>query len=120
MGCHTPPRALRTPLALSAECYSDEGGNPGIVTELLLLPVQCKMARAALDWGVRELAAKADKSPNTIARFERGEDMPRETIAEIRAALELGGVEFVAEDEASSAGGAGVRVTMPVRRKRSK
>jgi hypothetical protein len=64
-----------------------------------------------------QLAAKADKSPNTIARFERGEDMRRETIAEIRTALELGGVEFVAENEASSAGGAGVRLAKPKRKK---
>jgi ribosome-binding protein aMBF1 (putative translation factor) len=85
-----------------------------------LLPVQCRMARTALGWGVRDLAAKADKSPNTIARFERGEHMRPDTIAEIRAALELGGVEFVAEDQTSSIGGPGVRLAKPMRRKRGK
>ena len=71
-----------------------------------MLPVQCRMARIALEWGVRDLAAKADKSPNTIARFERGEDLRAETIAEIRRTFEKAGVVFIAEN----GGGPGVRL----------
>jgi len=37
-----------------------------------LLTVQCRMARAALAWGVRDLAGAARLSVDTVARFERG------------------------------------------------
>ncbi|MFI0848662.1 helix-turn-helix domain-containing protein [Mesorhizobium sp. IMUNJ 23232] len=67
---------------------------------------QCKMARAATGLGVRELAALAEVSPNTVARLERGEEMRAATIAAIRAALEAAGVEFIPEN----GGGAGVRL----------
>ena len=68
--------------------------------------VQCRMARAALSLGVRELAEKADVSTNTITRLERGEDLYPRTVAAIRAALEEAGVEFIEEN----GGGAGVRL----------
>lgn len=68
--------------------------------------VQCRMARAALGLGVRELAKMADVSPNTVARLERGEDMRESTVDTIRAALEAAGVDFIAEN----GGGAGVRL----------
>lgn len=64
------------------------------------------MARAATGLGVRELAALADVSPNTVARLERGEEMRPATIAAIRSALEAAGVEFIPEN----GGGAGVRL----------
>lgn len=71
-----------------------------------MLAVQCKMARVAVGWGVRELAAAADVSPNTIARLERGEELKASTIEAIRSALEAAGVEFIPEN----GGGAGVRL----------
>ncbi|WP_214471055.1 helix-turn-helix transcriptional regulator [Mesorhizobium sp. dw_380] len=67
---------------------------------------QCKMARAAIGLGVRELATKAEVSPNTIARLERGEAMREGTVEAIRRALEAAGVEFIPEN----GGGAGVRL----------
>lgn len=67
---------------------------------------QCKMARVATALGIRELAAKADVSPNTISRLERGEELKPATVAAIRAALESAGVEFIAEN----GGGPGVRL----------
>ncbi|MCV9939515.1 helix-turn-helix transcriptional regulator [Boseaceae bacterium BT-24-1] len=65
------------------------------------------MARAALELGVRELAALADVSAMTVTRFENGatKGYP-DTLAKIRAALEAAGVEFIAEN----GGGAGVRM----------
>lgn len=60
--------------------------------------VQCKMARAATGLGVRDLAEAAAVSPNTITRFERGEELQPRTIAAIRAALEAAGVVFVDEN----------------------
>ncbi len=70
--------------------------------------VQCKMARAALGLGVRELAELAKVSPDTIARFERGEALKERTVEAIRAALESAGVEFT-NGEAP-----GVRLRKPV------
>lgn len=71
-----------------------------------MLAVQCKMARVAIGWGVRELAAAANVSPNTIARLERGEELKASTIETIRSALEAAGIEFIPEN----GGGAGVRL----------
>ena len=68
--------------------------------------VQSRMARAALGWGVRELAAASKVSPDTIARLERGETLYPRTVAAIRAALEAAGVEFIEEN----GGGLGVRL----------
>ncbi len=71
---------------------------------------QCKMARAALDLGVRELAEIAEVSPNTIARLERGEVLHLRTRKYIRAALELQGVSFIERHAVSAWGGDGVRI----------
>lgn len=69
-------------------------GASEIVTGLRMLAVQCKMARVAVGWGVRELAAAAEVSPDTVARLERGEALRETTINTIRRALEKAGVEF--------------------------
>jgi transcriptional regulator with XRE-family HTH domain len=63
-----------------------------------MLSVQSKMARAALGWGVRDLAAAAKVSPDTVARLERGEALYPRTIEAIRAALEAAGVLFIDEN----------------------
>lgn len=68
--------------------------------------IQCKMARVAVGLGVRELAEKADVSPNTISRLERGEDLKKSTVDSIRLTLEAFGVAFIPEN----GGGAGVRL----------
>ena len=59
-----------------------------------MLPVQCKMARAALELGVHELAVKAGVSPDTVFRLEKGEALHQRTGIAIREALEAAGVEF--------------------------
>jgi predicted transcriptional regulator len=63
-----------------------------------MTPAQCRMARAALEIGVKELAEKASVSTNTIVRLERGEALRPRTLAAIRAALESAGVIFVGEN----------------------
>jgi transcriptional regulator with XRE-family HTH domain len=75
-----------------------------------LTGAQCRMARAAVSLGVRELAAAADVSTNTITRLERGESLYPRTVEAIRAALESAGVEFIAEN----GGGPGVRLRKPL------
>ena len=56
--------------------------------------VQCRMARAAVGWGVRELAAAAKVSVDTVVRLEKGEVLKERTVDAIRRALETAGVEF--------------------------
>ncbi|WP_395698736.1 helix-turn-helix domain-containing protein [Methylocella sp.] len=67
---------------------------------------QLRMARAALKFSVREIAALAQVSPNTVTRIEADLPSNASTIAAIRAALEAAGVEFIAEN----GGGPGVRL----------
>ena len=61
--------------------------------------VQIRMARAAVGWGVRELAEKAGVTANTISRIESGADAKQSTIEAIRRALEAAGVEFTNGDK---------------------
>ena len=64
----------------------------------MLTPTQCKMARAALDWGVRELAAAADINVNTVTRFESGKKANVSTQKLIKQAFEAVGVQFTNDD----------------------
>ena len=59
---------------------------------------QCRMARAALQLGVRELAEMAKVAASTVARLEAGEELKPRTVDAIRAALENAGVVFVEEN----------------------
>ena len=59
-----------------------------------MLPVQCRMARAALGLSVKKLAVAARVAPQTIVRFERGEKIRPSTVTSLRQVLEAAGVEF--------------------------
>ena len=74
----------------------------------MITGLQIRMARAALRWGVRDLAAAAKVSPATVTRIEGEGDAQANaaTLAAIRTALEAAGVEFIPEN----GGGAGVRL----------
>jgi len=80
---------------------------------MILHPVQCRMARAALGMGVRELAAAAKVSVDTVARFERGEDLKERTIDALQRALEAAGINLIDEN----GGGPGVRLRKRQRKK---
>ena len=69
-------------------------------------PVQSRMARAALDWSIADLARAADVSVNTVNRFESGNDARLSSVDKMRSAMEAAGVEFIAEN----GGGPGVRL----------
>src|ERR1700681_795832 len=56
--------------------------------------VQLLMARAAVGWGVRELAKKAGITANTVTRIENGADAKQSTMDALQRALEAAGVEF--------------------------
>jgi transcriptional regulator with XRE-family HTH domain len=73
----------------------------------MLTGTQVRMARAALGWGVRELAETAKINPNTVSRIENGGDALASTLDRIQAALEDAGVIFIDRNED---GGPGVRL----------
>jgi transcriptional regulator with XRE-family HTH domain len=68
---------------------------------------QVRMARAALNWSVRDLAEAAQIHRNTVTNIETGRYAgDAETLAAIVGALKRGGVEFLDEN----GGGPGVRL----------
>jgi hypothetical protein len=71
---------------------------------------QLRMARAAVRWGVRELAGKAGVAVNTVARIENGADAKQSTMDALQRALEAAGVEFTNGDRP------GVRLIRPAER----
>jgi ribosome-binding protein aMBF1 (putative translation factor) len=71
------------------------------------------MARAALDWSTTDLARAANVGVNSVNRFETGRDARISTVEKLRSALEIAGVEFIAEN----GGGVGVRLREPKAKK---
>jgi transcriptional regulator with XRE-family HTH domain len=63
-----------------------------------MTPVQMRMARAALGWGVRELAEKAGVTASTVTRIENGSDAKQSTLMAIRSSFEAAGVIFIDEN----------------------
>ncbi len=61
---------------------------------VLINSAQCRMARAALRLGVRDLAARAKVATDTVSRLEAGEVLKPRTVEAIQRALEKAGVEF--------------------------
>lgn len=70
---------------------------------------QCRMARAALKLGVKELAAVAKVSTQTVTRLEAGENLKPRTIEDIERVLAESGVIFL-DTGATTDGGPGVRL----------
>lgn len=71
-----------------------------------MTPIQCKMARAAVGWGIRDLAHEAEIAVSTVSRFEAGENINLSSLTAMKSALEAAGVEFIPEN----GGGPGVRL----------
>ena len=76
---------------------------------------QVRMARAALDWTVRDLAEATGLHRNTINNIEIGRYAgdPR-SLELIEKTLRSAGVDFIDEN----GGGAGVRLRKPAKQKR--
>ncbi len=72
------------------------------------------MARAALGWGVRDVAKKAGVAATTVSRYENGSDAYGDTLTKLRRALEAGGVIFLD----GNGEGPGVRLKKPRRSER--
>lgn len=62
-----------------------------------MTPAQSRMARAALQWSLHDLAAAASVSRISCARFEGGDSVGIKTVEAMRAALERAGADFTAE-----------------------
>ncbi len=78
-----------------------------------MTPAQCKMARAGVGWGVRDLAGAADVAASTVSRFEAGQNINLHSLNAMKTALEDAGVLFIPEN----GGGPGVRLKKPVKNK---
>jgi transcriptional regulator with XRE-family HTH domain len=80
----------------------------------MITGAQIRMARAALKWGVRDLAERAHVSTTTITGVE-GEKHAQHaaTLTVIEQALRAAGIEFIAEDGR----GPGVRLRSAPKRK---
>lgn len=79
----------------------------------MLTPAQLRAGRALLGIDQRTLAELAGVSLPTIQRMEASNGYVRcvvDTLTRVIAALELAGVELIAENSVSSAGGRGVRL----------
>lgn len=64
-----------------------------------LTSLQCRMARAGLQWGVRELADRAKVGHTTVVRLELGQGKSNHsTLAALRRVFEAVGVEFTGDD----------------------
>ena len=78
--------------------------------EISITPQQSRGARAMLGWTRDDLAERSKVSPATLADFEAGKRIPyARTLADIRRALEEGGIEFIPEN----GGGPGARLRKP-------
>ncbi|MFD1912045.1 helix-turn-helix domain-containing protein [Halodurantibacterium flavum] len=77
---------------------------------------QMRAARALLGIDQKTLAELAGLSVPTIQRMEASSGNVRgvvDSLTKVVAALELAGVELIAEGSASTAGGRGVRLKVP-------
>ncbi|HTU65573.1 MAG TPA: hypothetical protein VMF52_06475 [Steroidobacteraceae bacterium] len=81
--------------------------NNPVVPATALTASQCRAGRALIEWSQQQLSQAASIDVSTIADFEKRLRKADETTRRrLRAALETGGVVFIAEN----GGGAGVRL----------
>lgn len=60
----------------------------------MISPVQMRMARAGLGWGVRDLAERAGLQPGTISRIENGKEAMSGSLRKIEQVFKEAGIEF--------------------------
>src|SRR6185295_3492880 len=75
----------------------------------MLKPIHARMARAALDWSLRDLQEKTGINKNTLARFESGRGVLLSTAVKIEDVFVREGIVFIFEEDAR---GPGVIFTM--------
>jgi len=62
------------------------------------------MARAALNWTVRELATRAGVNKNTVSRYESGKEILSNSLQSLEKVLTNEGVVFFDEDRTHGTG----------------
>ena len=63
-----------------------------------MTPIQCRMARAALGWTLKDLSKHADVAVSTANHFEKARHVHENSIASMRAALEESNeIQFVTD-----------------------
>ena len=72
--------------------------------------VQCRAARALLDWTQADLSTATGLSKVTLRAFEKGGEMRDSNRTLLRLAFEKAGVEFIDQN----GGGPGVRLRDPI------
>lgn len=80
---------------------------------MTVTPLQCRMARAALNLSVRDLARQAGIPATTLSRFENGQPASPERLSRLRFVLEETGIILLPEDAAD---GPGIRLAKGFRR----
>lgn len=75
----------------------------------MITRTQCRMARGALGWSIRDLAREVGFSFNAIGSYELGQDCRASTLLKIERAFKSRGIVF-AED--------GLTVTAPAAREK--
>lgn len=84
-----------------AACLAPMGVDTRIIA-----PALVRGARGLLGWSQADLAGRAGVSRPTVTHYEQGTRMPIRVVADaVRAALEEGGVEFIADGASSPPGG---------------
>ena len=75
-----------------------------------ITPQQSRAARGLLDWSQSKLAGMSNLSESTIRDFEKGRRLPGpNSLAAIRAALEVAGIQFLSEGETALGHGVALR-----------
>lgn len=69
----------------------------------MLTPEAQRAGRGLLNWGVRELAAKAGVAWTTVSQFENGRPLRATTAEKILAAFEAEGVELTTDADRTGA-----------------
>jgi len=83
----------------------------------MMRPVQRRMARAALNWSVRDLEQRSRVGRNTISRYEAGDDILASSLAKLEEVLTDEGIVFFEGDRTY---GIGIGLSKRDRQKPSK
>jgi transcriptional regulator with XRE-family HTH domain len=65
----------------------------------MIRPEHLRMARAALNWTLGELAQRSSVNPNTLSRFELGRDILSGTLRKAEETLLAAGITFIDDGE---------------------
>jgi len=70
-----------------------------------MTPLQSRLARTALNWGIRDMPNVAGVASSTVTRFEKGQNISLETYKVLKAAYEDHHIKFLNDgDEANGIG----------------